>query len=66
MQDEIGYKNNKRWGSPPCFCWAGVEGADWGGGAGTLKLFKGCPCILLLPLPPSTPPPTLDGWLLLL
>lgn len=30
---------------PMCFC-CGVEGADWGGGAGTLKLFKGWPCCL--------------------
>jgi hypothetical protein len=26
----------------------GVPGADCGGGAGTLKLFKGCPCNRLL------------------
>lgn len=55
--------NKKGWGCnrrrvktvislPICFCW-GVLGADCGGGAGTLKLFSGCPCCLFpkVPLP---------------
>lgn len=41
-------------GRTTCFCW-GVLGADCGGGAGTLKLFSGCPCCLFPKVPLLSP-----------